>query len=144
MLRGAHALCWAPSSRGRCLCLLQANVGDTSPNIQGAFCRDTGLPCDAVHSTCNGRVKECIGRGPGWPDNFESTQVIGQRQADKAQALWGEEGEAVTGPIDFRHTFLDMRGIQVEASPPHPPGPHLPPSHGLRLCGGDYRWPRRL
>lgn len=25
----------------------------------------------------------------GWPNNFESTQVIGQRQADKAQELWG-------------------------------------------------------
>lgn len=32
----------------------QANVGDTSPNIQGAFCQDTGLsichlPCVHVH-----------------------------------------------------------------------------------------------
>jgi neutral ceramidase len=65
----------------------QANVGDTSPNTQGAFCMDTGLPCDAVHSTCGGRVQQCIGRGPGWPDHFESTRVIAQKQADKAQEL---------------------------------------------------------
>lgn len=27
----------------------QANVGDTSPNIQGAFCQDTGMPHLLVH-----------------------------------------------------------------------------------------------
>jgi len=32
----------------------QANVGDTSPNTQGAFCQDTGLPCAYENSTCNG------------------------------------------------------------------------------------------
>lgn len=43
----------------------QASVGDTSPNTMGAFCLDTGLPCDPLHSTCNGRNELCIGRGPG-------------------------------------------------------------------------------
>jgi neutral ceramidase len=72
----------------------QANVGDTSPNTQGAFCADTGQPCDAVHSTCGGRVQQCIGRGPGWPDNFASTRIIGQAQADKAQELLMGGGES--------------------------------------------------
>ncbi len=74
-------------SPGLVAAFCQANVGDTSPNTLGAFCLDTGLPCDAVHSTCNGRVQQCIGRGPGWPDQFESTRLIGQRQADAVQAL---------------------------------------------------------
>lgn len=34
----------------------QANEGDVSPNTRGPHCMDTGLPCDAVHSTCNGKV----------------------------------------------------------------------------------------
>lgn len=42
----------------------QSNVGDTTPNIQGAFCVDTGLSCDFNHSTCNGQNELCIGRGP--------------------------------------------------------------------------------
>ena len=74
-------------SPGLVAAFCQANVGDTSPNTQGAFCMDTGLPCDAVHSTCNGRVQQCIGRGPGWPDHFESARLVGQRQADAAQEL---------------------------------------------------------
>jgi neutral ceramidase len=65
----------------------QANVGDTSPNTLGAFCMDTGLPCDAVHSTCGGRVQQCIGRGPGWPDHFSSTKIIASKQATKAEEL---------------------------------------------------------
>lgn len=65
----------------------QANVGDTSPNTLGAFCMDTGLPCDAVHSTCGGRVQQCIGRGPGWPDHFNSTRIIAGKQTSKAQEL---------------------------------------------------------
>jgi len=68
----------------------QANVGDTSPNTQGAFCIDTGLPCDAVHSTCDGRVQNCIGRGPGWPSDFESTRIIAKKQAQKAMDLFNE------------------------------------------------------
>ncbi len=49
----------------------QASVGDTSPNIMGAYCMDTGLPCDPLHSTCNGRNELCIGRGPGmWRDVY--------------------------------------------------------------------------
>ncbi|GAB4823044.1 hypothetical protein N2152v2_010090 [Parachlorella kessleri] len=119
----------------------QANVGDTSPNIQGAFCRDTGLPCDAVHSTCDGRVKECIGRGPGWPNNFESTQVIGQRQADKTQDLWQLANFTVSGPIDYRHAFLDMRSIQVEASEHTREGKTCLPAMGMAFAAGTTDGP---
>lgn len=44
----------------------QSNCGDVSPNVLGAFCTDTGLPCDFNHSTCNGKNELCYGRGPGY------------------------------------------------------------------------------
>lgn len=43
----------------------QSNVGDVSPNVLGAFCTDSGLPCDFNHSSCHGNDQLCVGRGPG-------------------------------------------------------------------------------
>lgn len=43
----------------------QSNCGDVSPNVLGAFCLDTGLPCDFNHSTCGGKNKLCYSQGPG-------------------------------------------------------------------------------
>jgi neutral ceramidase len=40
-----------------------------------------------VHSTCDGKVQKCIGRGPGWPDHFTSTRIIAERQVKKAEEL---------------------------------------------------------
>ena len=54
-------------------------LGDVSPNVLGARCRDTGLPCDAVHSTCSGRTQMCSSSGPG-RDMFDSTRIIAERQ----------------------------------------------------------------
>lgn len=48
----------------------QTNCGDVSPNVLGAFCLDTGLPCDFNHSTCGGRNELCYGRGPGYSPVF--------------------------------------------------------------------------
>jgi neutral ceramidase len=36
-----------------------------SPNVLGAFCIDSGKPCDFNHSSCNGNDLLCVGRGPG-------------------------------------------------------------------------------
>lgn len=44
----------------------QSNVGDVTPNVLGAFCTDTGKPCDFNHSSCNGNDQLCVGRGPGY------------------------------------------------------------------------------
>lgn len=44
----------------------QSNVGDVSPNVLGAFCTDSGLPCDFNHSSCHGNDLLCVGRGPGY------------------------------------------------------------------------------
>lgn len=46
----------------------QSNVGDVSPNVLGAFCLDSGKPCDFNHSSCHGNDLLCVGRGPGYFD----------------------------------------------------------------------------
>ena len=55
-------------------------TGDVSPNTRGARCRDTGLPCDAIHSTCNGFVQQCSSTGEG--HMFESTKLNAVRHGD--------------------------------------------------------------
>ena len=42
-----------------------------------------GLPCDDTHSTCGGKVQNCIATGPG-KDMFESNKIIGNNQYLKA------------------------------------------------------------
>lgn len=83
----------------------QSSVGDTTPNVGGAFC-DSGDPCDPHHSTCpdkfnQGRVETCHGRGPAWGDaqalsvsptggyDFRSNEIIAQMQADAANQILG-------------------------------------------------------
>lgn len=84
----------------------QSNVGDTSPNTLGAFCTDSGLPCDAIHSTCNGRVQNCIGRGPAWPDDFKSSEIIASKQKDKAIELYNDPG--APGMFISQQFFLNL------------------------------------
>ncbi|KAK1270254.1 Neutral ceramidase [Acorus gramineus] len=91
----------------------QSNCGDVSPNVLGAFCIDTGLPCDFNHSTCNGKNELCYGRGPGYPDEFESTRIIGDRQFRKAVELFDSTTEKLKGRVDYRHTYLDFSQIKV-------------------------------
>lgn len=68
----------------------QSNVGDTSPNVLGAFCEDTGLPCRFNDSTCGGRTQGCHGRGPYFQVQDQGTKScfeIGKRQSDAAKAI---------------------------------------------------------
>ncbi|KAA8543789.1 hypothetical protein F0562_022034 [Nyssa sinensis] len=91
----------------------QSNCGDVSPNVLGAFCTDTGLPCDFNHSTCGGKNELCYGRGPSYPDEFESTRIIGDRQFQKAVDLFNKASEQLKGKVDYRHTYLDFSKIDV-------------------------------
>lgn len=91
----------------------QTNCGDVSPNVLGAFCIDTGLPCDFNHSTCGGKNELCYGRGPGYPDEFESTRIIGERQFNKAVNLFNTASEQIKGKIDYRHAFVDFSNLEV-------------------------------
>lgn len=63
----------------------QANLGDATPNIEGAWCDDgSNMQCDFKHATCkNGKVKRCQGRGPHWQvqdEGASSCFEIGKRQ----------------------------------------------------------------
>ncbi|XP_057955051.1 neutral ceramidase 1-like [Malania oleifera] len=91
----------------------QTNCGDVSPNVLGTFCIDTGLPCDFNHSTCGGKNELCYGRGPGYPDEFESTRIIGERQFKKALDLFNKASEQLKGNVDSRHTYLDFSNLEV-------------------------------
>ncbi|KNA20330.1 hypothetical protein SOVF_053370 [Spinacia oleracea] len=91
----------------------QSNCGDVSPNVLGAYCIDTGLPCDFNHSTCGGKNELCYGRGPGYPDEFESTRIIGERQFKKAVDLFKTASEQIKGRIDFRHAYVDFSKLEV-------------------------------
>lgn len=185
----------------------QANVGDTSPNTLGPICMDTGDPCDAVHSTCGGKVEQCIGRGPAWPNHMESTRVIGMKQSTKMQELLGFsssnereskdigdlksiaihslDGDAssnatstsittsanevnasstespsfesttkftiststhnkvyLSGPVESRHMFLDMRNIQITETPFTPRGGRTCiPAMGFAFAAGTTDGP---
>lgn len=94
----------------------QSNCGDVSPNVLGTFCIDTGLPCDFNHSTCNGKNELCYGRGPGYPDEFESTRIIGDRQFKKAVQLFNTANELITGKIEYRHAYLDLSNLEVSVA----------------------------
>ncbi|PSR86146.1 Neutral ceramidase [Actinidia chinensis var. chinensis] len=91
----------------------QTNCGDVSPNVLGAFCIDTGLSCDFDHSTCGGKNELCYGQGPGYPDEFESTRIIGDRQFKKAVELFNKASEQLKGKVDYRHTYLDFSQLEV-------------------------------
>ncbi|XP_061967068.1 neutral ceramidase 2-like [Populus nigra] len=94
----------------------QSNVGDISPNVLGAFCTDSGKPCDFNHSSCHGDVTLCKGRGPGYPDDILSTKIIGERQFNKAVDLFMSATKELTGKVDYRHVYQNFSEIEVELS----------------------------
>lgn len=96
----------------------QANVGDTSPSVLGAWCEDgSGQMCSFENSTCaDGRSQQCHGRGPFFrvkDDGASSCFEIGRRQAEPAIRLYEDMEEAPTNPIRGSwvksfHTFHNM------------------------------------
>jgi len=106
----------------------QANVGDTSPNINGAYCEegpDEGKECRLEDSTCGGRNEPCHGRGPFWGLDDAGTKScfeIGRRQFQGAKDLYDtmlSSDTPVTGDVvrSF-HTFFDFSNYTF----PHPNG----------------------
>lgn len=90
------------------------NLGDVSPNTDGAKCIDTGLPCEPYTSTCNdGNNMICIASGPG-ENMFESTQIIGEKQFDFALDLYKDATDKVNGGISSRHSFINMSKQDVK------------------------------
>jgi len=91
----------------------QTNEGDSTPNTAGPRCVDTGLPCDAETSTCNGRNELCIAYGPG-EDMFDSTKIIANKQLDKANELYSTATTRLHGPVSFIHQHIDMENYSFE------------------------------
>lgn len=96
----------------------QANVGDTSPNVLGAWCEDgSGQMCTLENSTCpsDGRTGKCHARGPHFRVNDTGTSScfeVGRRQFAAAQAAYhrlNEDPVPVKGPwVKSFHIFHDM------------------------------------
>lgn len=93
----------------------QANVGDTSPNINGAWCEDgSDQVCTFENSTCGGKSQSCHGRGPyfGLDDGgTKSCFEIGRRQYVGALRALNTASAPVSGAVRYSHTFHDMRGF---------------------------------
>ncbi|KAK2019247.1 neutral/alkaline non-lysosomal ceramidase [Colletotrichum eremochloae] len=101
----------------------QANVGDVSPNVLGAFCEDgSGDPCDFKTSTCSdGKSQKCHARGPFFrkKDNgAASCFEIGRRQYTAARKLFdnmGSSAQRVRGSwVRSFHTFHNMSEFRFE------------------------------
>lgn len=97
----------------------QASVGDTSPNILGAWCEDgSGQKCRYSDSTCGGKNEPCHGRGPFFrekDDGAKSCFEIGKRQYTAAKTLYEQmhfNPTTITGGSDVRsfHVYQDMNG----------------------------------
>lgn len=95
----------------------QANVGDTSPNVLGAWCEDgSGQQCSFENSTCSdGKSQYCHARGPFFrvKDNGASScHEVGKRQFQPAKKLYDETDTKLTAvsgsSVKSFHTFQDM------------------------------------
>ncbi|KAF2762519.1 neutral ceramidase precursor [Pseudovirgaria hyperparasitica] len=92
----------------------QANVGDTTPNVNGAWCEDgSNQECTYENSTCGGTSQACHGRGPFFGLNdagAKSCFEIGTRQFTGAKGIYGGSLTPVSGTgIRSFHTYNDMR-----------------------------------
>lgn len=99
----------------------QANVGDTSPNVLGAWCEDgSGQMCSFENSTCSGgKSQACHARGPFFrtKDNgAESCFEIGRRQFEPPFELYNTLQQTGTGTpirgsaVKAFHKFHNMSG----------------------------------
>ncbi|KAJ5215086.1 hypothetical protein N7468_010765 [Penicillium chermesinum] len=102
----------------------QSNVGDTSPNILGAWCEDgSDQMCTYSDSTCGGSNEACHGRGPFFrvKDNgAKSCFEIGKRQYSAAKSLYEQmstNGTALTGSAGVRsfHVYHDLNGYSFQS-----------------------------
>ena len=44
---------------------------------------------------------------------FESTQIIGRKQYNKAKQLFDSATEELEGPVDYRLKYVDMTDVDV-------------------------------
>ncbi|KAI0129576.1 neutral/alkaline non-lysosomal ceramidase [Xylariales sp. AK1849] len=99
----------------------QANVGDTTPNVLGAWCDDgSGDMCSLENSTCaDGKSESCHGRGPLFEKldlGVSSCYEIGRRQYAGAKSAYdalNSSGTPVVGSsVKSFHFYQDMSYYQ--------------------------------
>lgn len=100
----------------------QASVGDTTPNILGAYCDDgSHQPCSLQNSTCaDGKSQKCHGRGPEFAAldlGVKSCHEIGRRQFVGAQNIYvcsyplslkGKQGKNKESKRKERDIYISM------------------------------------
>ncbi|KAH7317703.1 neutral/alkaline nonlysosomal ceramidase-like protein [Rhexocercosporidium sp. MPI-PUGE-AT-0058] len=126
----------------------QSSVGDTTPNVLGAWCDDgTGTQCTFEKSTCGGTSQACHGRGPAFDKldlGISSCYEIGRRVFAGAKSLYDSldsVGTAVSdSSVKFYHTFQDMQYFQFKL----PNGTSVqtcPAALGAGFAAGTSDWP---
>lgn len=128
----------------------QSNVGDTSPNILGAYCEDgSGEKCRYTDSTCGGKTEPCHGRGPYFrekDDGAKSCFEIGRRQYSAAKKLY-EKLESDPIPIKDNshvsafHVFKDMSNYEFQSPWNSSILKACPPALGFSFAGGTTDGP---
>ncbi|KAI9367946.1 Neutral/alkaline nonlysosomal ceramidase [Aspergillus egyptiacus] len=102
----------------------QSNVGDTSPNVLGAWCEDgSGEKCRYSDSTCGGDTATCHGRGPFFVEGDEGAKScfeIGRRQYAAARELYRQmDTEAIqirsSSQISSFHVFENLDGYTFQS-----------------------------
>lgn len=126
----------------------QANVGDTSPNVLGAYCEDgSGEQCDFEASTCSGESQPCHGRGPHFREKDQgasSCHEIGHRQFAAAAILYdfmdGDSTSIQGSTVKAVHNFHDFSGFTFT----HPNGSQVstcPAALGYSFAAGTTDGP---
>lgn len=127
----------------------QANVGDTTPNVLGAWCDDgSGDMCSLENSTCaNGRSQDCHGRGPLFANvdlGVSSCYEMGRRQFQGALDLYNSFDTASTPivgtTVKSYHFFNNMSYFEFDL----PNGTTVntcPAALGQSFAAGTTDWP---
>ncbi|PON28673.1 neutral/alkaline non-lysosomal ceramidase [Trichoderma gamsii] len=127
----------------------QANVGDTTPNVLGAWCDDgSGQQCSLENSTCaDGKSQSCHGRGPEFQAldlGVKSCHEMGRRQFAGAQSIYNSidsSGTPVTGSsVKSFHFFQDMRYFNFTL-PDGTKAQTCPAALGYSFAAGTSDWP---
>ncbi|KEY67817.1 hypothetical protein S7711_09772 [Stachybotrys chartarum IBT 7711] len=127
----------------------QANVGDTSPNILGAYCDDgSGDMCSFENSTCaDGKSQSCHGRGPEFRAldlGVKSCYEMGRRQYTAAREIYDLSSSSytpVTGSsVKAFHFYHDMSFWEFTL-PDGSPAQTCPAALGYSFAAGTSDWP---
>ena len=85
----------------------QSNVGDTSPNVLGAWCENgSGERCRYEDSTCGGKMEHCRARGPFFRENdngAKSCFEIGRLQFAAAKEAYDRMDVDTTRIVGSSH-----------------------------------------